>query len=226
MTRFVKLLQSWASQSVPERSFLASLQLRLAQRIVPVLPASLAVSDLSRIGLLGAVTAAIALVGCNWTPAFVALVPVGLAVNWFGASLDGPLARHRREFGSKLRLNNHLTDLVSFLTLIVAYGLSPFFTMTSAAMILACFLMFSAYHYLRAASGRGSPVMLIGLGATEFRVLLAIWPFAAQALGLGAVVDGSQERLNAATALLALMAMTALVVKAIVDAQRLSSAQN
>jgi len=225
MTHFSKFLQACASRSAPERSFLGALQHWAAQRIVRELPVGLAVSDLSRIGLVGAGLTALALVASNWVPGFAVLVPVGVAVNWFGAALDGPLASHRRQGGPKLNLNNHLTDFVSFLTIIVAYGFSPFFTLTAAATILACFLMFSAYHYLRAASGHVGQVVLMGVGATEFRLLLAVWPFFARALGVGSVVEGPEEQLNVVIAGLAVVAIAALIVKVVVDAQRIASAR-
>ena len=82
----------------------------------------------------------------------LAAVVVGVALNWFGDSLDGSLARYRHterpRFGF---LVDHTCDLFSQILIIVAFALSPFLTLVSALVVLLCYLLFSAYTYIRAA---------------------------------------------------------------------------
>ncbi|HMK89516.1 MAG TPA: CDP-alcohol phosphatidyltransferase [Methylocystis sp.] len=222
MGRFAEFwLKQSAGAHTPDRSFLAPLQRRAVLWLAPKLPDALSPGDLTRLGLLGAIIAAAALLLCRWRFEFVYLVPIGVALNWFGATFDGPLAERRNETGAKVGLAEHLTDLAGLLLMIVAYAFSPFLTFEAAALILVCYLMFSAYTYIRAATGHVEQMALIGVGATEFRLMLALWPFASLAIG----VDRAGA-LTLATAILATMAIAALVLKIVIDAQKIASAGN
>ena len=66
-------------------------------------------------------------------PFAVSPVIVGVALNWFGDSLDGSLARYRREERPRFGfLVDHTCDLFSQILIIVAFGLSPFLSLVSA----------------------------------------------------------------------------------------------
>jgi hypothetical protein len=138
----------------PSRSFLAEREARVVQHIIAALPPQASATILTELSLAGAFIAASGLIGCRFALWPVFLVPIGVALNWFGATADGPLGARRGEHGSKRRWLEHLTDLVSLLIVIVAYGFSPFLSMESSLVIMACFLLFSAYSFLRAAVGR------------------------------------------------------------------------
>ena len=125
----------------------------------------------------------------------------------------------------KRRWVEHLTDLVSLLIVIAAYGFSPFLSVKSSLVITACFLLFSAYSFLRAAVGRVVQTTLIGIGATEFRILAAAWPFIAIALGLNRPGATGLARLDLAIIMLALVAILSLIMSIIVDGQKISSSQ-
>jgi len=219
---WVKSLESQASH---ERSFLASLQRRAVQRIVPQLPKAVAASDLTTISVIGALIASAALFGCRWEARLALFVPIGMALNWFGAALDGPLGDYRQETDSRRGLTEHLADLFSHVLVIVAYGFSPFLSLGSAAIILSCYLLFSAYTFIRAATGHVGQMALIGIGAAEFRILMGIWPFAAFGLGLVRPAAAVFSTLDAAIVVLAVVAILSLILKIIVDGRRISSAR-
>jgi len=207
--------------SSPDRSFLAPIQRRAVTWLVPRLPVALSPSDLTRLGLLGALVVASALILCRWWADVVYLVPVGVLLNWFGAAVDGPLADHRREQHKRRGLVEHLTDLASLFIMIVAYAFSPFLTFEAAAIILTCYLLFSAYTYIRAATGHVEQMALIGVGAAEFRLMLAFWPFVARALDAAGGV-----MVTFATAILAGIAVVALMLKVYIDARKIASRVN
>jgi hypothetical protein len=209
----------------PSRSFLAAWEARVVQQIIATLPARVSASFLTKLSLAGALIAASGLLGCHFAVWPVFLVPLGVALNWFGAAVDGPLGVQRGEHDSKRRWLEHLTDLVSLLLVIVAYGFSPFLSMDSSLVIMACFLLFSAYGFLRAAVGRVVQTTLIGIGATEFRLLTATWPFIAIALGLNHPGAGGAGRVDLAIIMLSLVAILTLVVNIIVDGRNISSSQ-
>jgi len=95
------------------QSFLARSEQRLVQAIIARLPSEVTPLQLTRIGWFGAVVTVMALIGCRWSALWLPLVPVGVFLNWFGITLDGPLARHRKEESPRFGLSDHLNDLFS-----------------------------------------------------------------------------------------------------------------
>jgi hypothetical protein len=225
----MKFFKLWAnaieSETPQERSFLAAWQQRTVQRIAPEIPQSVAAADLTKISVMGAMIAVAALFGCWWEAWLVLLVPVGVAINWFGAAVDGPLGAYRQEAGPKRGLTEHLADLFSQLIVIVAYGFSPFLSLQSSVVILSCYLLFSTYTFIRVTAGRPGQMALIGIGAAEFRILMAGWPFAALALGLARSAPSSFSTLDYAIMLLAAVALISLTLKIIVDGLIITSAR-
>jgi hypothetical protein len=217
--------KAFESQAPHERSFLASLQRRMVQRIVPKLPKTTSPQDLTTMSVAGAAVAAAALFGCRWEAWLVLFVPVGMTLNWFGAAVDGPLGDFRQEAGRRRALTEHLADLFSQFTVIVAYGFSPFLSVKSAAVVLSCYLLFSAYAFIRGATGASEQMALIGIGATEFRILMALWPFAAIELHVATSAAIGFATLDAAIVILALVAISNLILKIIADSQKISSAR-
>ncbi|MBG0812140.1 CDP-alcohol phosphatidyltransferase [Methylosinus sp. H3A] len=208
------------------QSFLAPAEQRLVRAIISELPESVTPLQLTRIGLFGALVAAVALVGCRWSALWMPMIPLGVFLNWFGAALDGPLALHRQTANPRLGLVEHTYDLFSQILIIVAFGLSPFLSIESAFIVLICYLLFSAYTYIRAIARHVQQMAYIGLGATEFRILMVIWPFAAHAMGIDETVDAGVSRLDAAIMILAAFAIAGLVIKALSDARRVAVDEN
>jgi hypothetical protein len=204
------------------QSFLAPAEQKLVRALIAELPDSVSPIRLTRIGVLGAVIAAVALVCCRWSALWTPLIPLGVFLNWFGAALDGPLALHRRTADPRLGLVEHTCDLFSQILIIIAFGFSPFLSIESAFIVLICYLLFSAYTYIRAIVRHVQQMAYIGLGATEFRILMALWPFAAQAMGINETIDGGLSRLDAAIMLMAAFAICGLAVKALSDARRVA----
>jgi phosphatidylglycerophosphate synthase len=157
-------------------SFLALVERRALQALVRRIPEYVTSLHLSAVGFAGACLAAAGLVGSRFSRLSVLFVVLGLVINWFGDSLDGTLARYRQQERPRFGfLVDHTLDLFSFIILIVAFGLSPFLSLISAFVVLLCYLLFSAYTYIRAAANHVHQMSYIGVGATEFRLLMAAW---------------------------------------------------
>jgi phosphatidylglycerophosphate synthase len=202
-----------------DRSFLAVSEQRLLDVILAALPASVTPLRLTKIGVIGAVVAAAALVGCRWSSAWLPLFLSGIVLNWLGMALDGPLARRRNETDRRLDVIGQVNDLLSQVLLIVMFGASPFLSFQSALVILACYLLFSAYNYVRTIAHHARPMAYIGLGPSEFRILMAAWPFIAQATG----VDEGLSRLDTAILILAAIGVAGLAIKALSDARQIAA---
>ncbi len=209
------------------QSFLAVREQRLIRWILPKLPAGVTSLDLTIFGLAGSCVGAIGLLACNLSNFGLVLVALGVSMNWFGDSLDGSLARFRKEERPRFGfLVDHTSDLLSQIILIVGFGLSPFLSLLAAMAILLCYMLFSAYTYIRAATHSIHQMAYIGLGATEFRILMIAWAFAGAAFGLREPIIGALSRIDIAVLTLAGMATLGLFAKAFAEAAEIWREEN
>jgi phosphatidylglycerophosphate synthase len=109
-----------------------------------------------------------------WPPALL-LAAAWLAVNWFGDSLDGTLARvrgcQRPRYGFYV---DHVIDAAGTLCLVGGMGLSGYMSPMVALGLLVAYYLLSIDIYL-ATYCRGTFRMSYwGFGATELRVVIAI----------------------------------------------------
>lgn len=201
-------------------SFLAEAEQSLIRWILPRIPEHVTSLHLTSIGMAGSLMAAVSLVACNWSFALLPVVVFGVALNWFGDSLDGSLARFRREERPRFGfLVDHTCDLFSQILIIVAFGLSPFLSLVSALVVLLCYLLFSAYTYIRAAAHHVHQMSYIGMGATEFRILMIVWACLGAAFGLKEPLLGMLTRIDIAVLSMGALAVVGLGYKAIMDAR-------
>ena len=213
-------MQNGSGPKRHNRSFLAESEQSLIRWILPRLPRSVASLHLTILGLFGSLIASLGLIGCHWSYWSLSAVLLGISLNWFGDSLDGSLARYRREERPRFGfLVDHTCDLFSQIALIVAFGLSPFLSLIAAFTILLCFLLFSAYTYIRAAAHHIHQMSYIGVGATEFRILMVLWAFLGAAIGIREPLVNGLSGLDIAILILAAFAVIALGVKAVKDAR-------
>jgi phosphatidylglycerophosphate synthase len=103
------------------------------------------------------------------------LVVVFLAINWFGDSLDGTVARvrncQRPRYGFYV---DHILDTVGVLMLVAGLGLSGYMTPLVAAVVLAAYYLLSIEIYLAASVLKTFQMGFFGFGPTELRILVAI----------------------------------------------------
>ncbi len=204
------------------RSFFGLTAEKAIQAIVSRLPGGLSPRHLTYLGVGGGIVTAVALLACRQSLAWTPFIPIGVLVNWLGTSLDGPLARARHLERPSLGLLDHSADLGTQLLIILAFGFSPFFSLVSASVVLACYLLFSSYTYIRATARVPGQMAYIGIGTTEFRVLLAFWPFIALALGVNERGANGLTRLDEVVIALGSMAVGGLIIKIILDARKIA----
>lgn len=205
------------------RSFLALAEKALIAWLLERIPLSVTSLHLTAVGLVGSFLASVALVACNLSSAWVVLVVVGVALNWFGDSLDGSLARYRKEERPRFGfLVDHTCDLFAQIMIIVAFGLSPFLSLVSALTILLCYLLFSAYTYIRAAAHHIHQMSYVGVGATEFRILMIAWAVFGAAFGLREPLVHGISPLDLGILFMAGFAVIGLGIKAVMDAREVA----
>lgn len=113
-------------------------------------------------------------------------IPVALAINWFGDSLDGTLARFRNRQRPRYGFYvDHICDCLSTIFIAGGMALSGLITPAVALSVIIAYLLLSIEVYLTAYT-LGKFQISFGLfSPTEFRILLAIgvlalmrWPTA------------------------------------------------
>jgi len=138
------------------------------------LPAWVAPDHLTALGLLSMLLAGAAYWAARYHESALIVVVAGLALNWFGDSLDGTLARVRKRerprYGFYL---DHVVDSVSALLLLGGLALSGYMNPVVALGLLVAYLMVMAESFLATYARGVFRLSSVGVGATELRIILA-----------------------------------------------------
>ncbi|TBW39546.1 CDP-alcohol phosphatidyltransferase family protein [Siculibacillus lacustris] len=152
---------------------LSELERRALTLLVRWIPDRVTPDHLTAFGILGAVVTMAGYAACWLSPAFVWLASLGLAIHWFGDSLDGSLARHRRverpRYGYFLDQN---IDAVGNLMIGVGIGLSPWVDLRVALFALTTYHMLSIYVFVRVHVSGEFHVTVAHSGPTEIRLAI------------------------------------------------------
>ena len=126
---------------------------------------------LSGIAMLGA--GASFWLAAYWPPA-LALVVVWLAINWFGDSLDGTLARVRKHERPRYGFYvDHVLDAAGILVLLTGLALSGFMSPVAMLAFLVAYYLLAIEVYLATHALGRFHMSFWGIGPTELRILLA-----------------------------------------------------
>ena len=113
------------------------------------IPDAISPDHLTYARLVGAVLVAIGFIASRWSNWFLALVALGLTVNWLSENLVRTVSERR---GTARPLYGYFidnsADLVAQTLIIMALGFSPYFTIPSALLVLSLYLLLSSYKYL------------------------------------------------------------------------------
>ncbi len=156
-------------------SLLARVEKRALIWIAERLPRAINSDHLTILGLTAMAVAGAAFWASQRFEGALVVVVLALAVNWFGDSLDGTVARVRNQqrpmYGFYV---DHVIDIVGALFLFGGLGLSPYMTPVVALALLVAFLMASAEVYLATHACGVFRVSALKVGPTELRILLAV----------------------------------------------------
>ncbi len=156
-------------------SVLAGPEKRALMFLAARMPAWINSDHLTSLGLAAMLGAGLAFWAAGTWPWAVWLVVVCLAVNWFGDSLDGTLARVRRHERPRYGYYvDHVVDMAGALFLLGGLALSGYMSPMIAAGVLIAFLLMSAEVFLAAHSLGQFKITYLNMGPTEMRIVLAI----------------------------------------------------
>ena len=130
---------------------------------------------LTFIGTMGAVLCAVGFGLANYNLQWMWLSVAGLAINWYGDSLDGSMARVRHTqrpvYGFFI---DHNVDIFTIVVMCIGAGISPIARMDVALFVLVAYLAISAHTYIGTILKNEFKLTYGKLGPTEFRVIAAI----------------------------------------------------
>jgi archaetidylinositol phosphate synthase len=163
----------------PERriqhSLLTGFERRTLLWIAPRLPTAVSSDHLTLLALLAMVGVGASYWLASVTPWGLVLASVLLAVNWFGDSLDGTLARvrnrQRPRYGYYV---DHVVDVVGVVFLFGGLALSGLMHPAVAAVTVLAYFLVSLEVYLATHSLGEFHMSFFGFGPTELRILLAL----------------------------------------------------
>ena len=152
--------------AIPEKKVL----LWLAERM----PARVNSDHLTLLGLISMFAAGSGFWLARWNRYALFAVIAALALNWFGDSLDGTLARVRNR--QRVRYGyyvDHVIDLVGTAALLAGMALSGFMTPLIAAALLSAYVIVAAETFLATHVRQVFQLSRFGFGPTELRIVLA-----------------------------------------------------
>src|SRR5262245_15983660 len=153
-------------------SVLAAAEKRLLVAIAGRLPAWIGSDHLSVLGLVGIILTGASFALMAVTPLAAYAVPVLLVVNWFGDSLDGTLARVRKQqrpnYGYYV---DHVIDIAGTAVLMAGLACSTVMSPLLALALLCAYLLLCAESYLGAHASGVFRMSFLGFGPTELRLV-------------------------------------------------------
>ena len=155
-------------------SLLAAAEKRLLIRMASAMPAAVNSDHLTVLGAAAMVAAGLCYAaGAYWPPALV-LAVVCLAVNWFGDSLDGTLARVRRHERPRYGFYvDHVLDAIGILFVVGGLYAGGFASLLPAAGFLTAYYLLNIEIALATHALGTFRISYWKFGPTELRLLLA-----------------------------------------------------
>jgi len=184
--------------------------------------------QLTGLSVAGAATSGVCLICCRLSGWFVIGVAAGLFCNWFGDSLDGALARLQKIERPRIGyLLDRGADIVSMTAIILGLGLSPYMSVFAATMLLLVYYAHTIYILMRNVIDGIHVIGLVGIGATEGRILVGAWAIFAQLVGpdVALVRSGNVLLLDVFYGGLFALAIGTFVVRLLSDLRRLEGAE-
>jgi len=164
-----------AAHTRTNTSLTAAAEKRLLVWIASRLPPAITSDALSALGFAAMAATGLCFAALRLTPWASAGVVVALAANWLGDSLDGTVARVRRQerprFGYYV---DHVIDLAGTTLLMIGVACSGLMHPALALAVLAAYLLVSAESYLTTHAAGVFRMSFAGFGPTELRIVLAI----------------------------------------------------
>ena len=158
-----------------QTSLLAPLERACLSWFARNMPSWVKPDHLTLLGFGAMLVAGVCYALAKWWPHSLLIVNLCLAINWFGDSLDGTLARARNKQRPRYGFYvDHIIDAFGILFIICGLALSGYMTWTIALAVLVVYFMISIDVYLAAYTIGTFKLSFYKFSPTELRILLAI----------------------------------------------------
>jgi phosphatidylglycerophosphate synthase len=169
------ILQGFRDAARVQQSLLASVEKRCLVRLAHRLPAWINPDHLTALGFASMILAGASYALARlWAPSLL-VVDIWLAVNWFGDSLDGTLARERQcqrpRYGFYV---DHIVDSFGALFVVAGLALSGYMNWWVAAGLLLSFYLLSINAYLATYTLGTFRLSYWKFSPSEIRILLGV----------------------------------------------------
>jgi archaetidylinositol phosphate synthase len=166
---------SFKSAARQQQSLLAPLEKRTLLWLAERMPSWVGPDHLTVLGFLAMIAAGVSYYFARFDSRALFAVIVCLAVNWFGDSLDGTLARYRQQQRPRYGFYvDHIVDAFGFLCLVGGLGLSGYMSASIAMALLIAYFLLNIEIYLATYTIGVFKLSYGWWGPTELRVALAI----------------------------------------------------
>jgi phosphatidylglycerophosphate synthase len=162
------------------RALTASVEKRVLLWMAERAPRWVTSDGLTMLGLGAQVGAGVSYALARWNRWALLLVILCIALNWLGDSLDGTLARVRRQERPRYGFYvDHIVDVLGSVALMCGLGFSGLLRWETAMAMLIAFLVLSSESYLATYTLKRFELSQGIFGPTEIRILLAMGCLAA-----------------------------------------------
>jgi archaetidylinositol phosphate synthase len=174
MSETVAIARTFKAEVRIQKSVLTLLEKRTLHWLAVRMPAAVNSDHLTILALLAMIGVGASYWLASVTPIGFVLATLGLAVNWFGDSLDGTIARVRQQQRPRYGYYvDHVVDVVGVLFLFGGLALSGYMHVAVAAALVIAYYLLSLEVYLATHSLGTFQMSFFGVGPTELRLLLA-----------------------------------------------------
>ena len=164
-----------ANPSRLQTSILSAAEKRLLIWMAGRLPAAVGSDHLTVLALAAMILAGMSYWVASRHPVGLVFATLCLAVNWFGDSLDGTVARVRQmqrpRYGFYV---DHVVDAIGTVALLGGLGVSGYMSPGVAALLLLAYMLVSLETYLATSVLGTFRMSFLKVGPTELRILLAV----------------------------------------------------
>jgi phosphatidylglycerophosphate synthase len=190
-----------------------SVEKRILLWLAARVPARIGSDHLTALGFAATLAGAVFYALSARHPVLLLLVNGSLVLNWLGDSLDGTLARHRKQSRPRYGFYvDHLVDSIGIAALAAGFAWSGLMAPVVAAALLVAYLLMSIEVYLATYTVGNFKIAYAGVGGTELRLILASLNVAAYAWpdGIAGVGVFQVAGVLAALGLAAVVAISAI----------------
>ena len=204
------------------QSPLANVEKKTLVWIAGRLPQWVNSDHLTLLGFAAMLGASVAYWASRWSRAGLVSAVVMLAVNWFGDSLDGTLARVRNRQRPRYGFYvDHIIDAFGMLFLMGGLALSAHMRWEVAMGIVVAYFLISIEVYLATYTLRRFQITFAGFGPTELRIVLAMGTLALWNRPMVRVGDASYQLFDVGGAVAIVGMMVVVMVSAIKNTRTL-----